>query len=93
MVKHIPFQVLQEMFSDTVDIPLKGWVGLKFSCFKPIFTTHTFLSIDNITNIGNVMLNATNEQQALHLHKVITDVCFAQIFFKWMQETLHFLKK
>jgi len=28
MVKHILFQVLQEMFSDTVDIPLKVWVGL-----------------------------------------------------------------
>lgn len=29
MVKHILFQVLQEMFSDGVDIPLKGWVDLE----------------------------------------------------------------
>lgn len=45
-----------------------------------MFTTNNFLPIDNVTNIGNCMLNATNKQQALHLHKVTMNVCFAQYF-------------
>lgn len=45
-----------------------------------MFTAHNFLPIDNVTNIGNWMLNATNKQQALHLHKVTMNVCFEQYF-------------
>lgn len=80
MVKHILFQVLQEMFQTQWAFHLKVGLVFQFSSCKPISTADNFLPIDNVTNIGNCMLNATNKQQAQHLHKVTTNVCFVQYF-------------